>query len=491
MSISSPSPSPSPSPSTQNDSPSLSRPPSRTESWQAKWVPTPTLRVVRIGNLPPSATVQELLNLVHFGPIERISFVPQWACIYLTFLEASTAADFFADARRPRLTLDRRQLTVGWGRPSTVPPEVDHAVAKMGASRAVFLGDLEKGLTQIALREELRKFGPIDEIKIVRDENIGFVHFFSVSVAIKVVETLRRDPAWGGKRIAYAADRCGHVKSQQAVAHQSQAPAAQSLVEPFASSTGAHSTPLPALGNRTVYLRNIHPRTTTADLCNVIRGGLLESMWHEADMGFALVNFIDSAAASTFMQVSTTHGLTLHTRRLQVSWGKRANPLSLTLKSAVQGGATRSVYIGKVRDFELFSEGRLKADFGKFGDIERVQLRKEQNCAFVDFTMIWAAILAIDGIKNHPEYANLRIAHGKDPCANPPWSGPQGASGARRSASGNGPNSAEPVSAVEPEGEMDFDEAAQAEAEDADVPEVKQEPQQEGMLVEGGVASSS
>lgn len=51
-------------------------------------------------------------------------------------------------------------------------------------------------------------------------------------------------------------------------------------------------------------------------------------------------------------------------------------------------------------------------------------------------------------MKNKLEYANLRIAHGKDRCANPPRSGPQGASGARRSASGHGPSSAEPISAV-------------------------------------------
>jgi hypothetical protein len=72
-----------------------------------------------------------------------------------------------------------------------------------------------------------------------------------------------------------------------------------------------------------------------------------------------------------------------------------------------------------------------------------------RNCAFVNFTNISNAIKAIDGIKNKPDYANLRIAHGKDRCANPPRSGPQGGSSVRRSASGNGPASAEPVSAIE------------------------------------------
>lgn len=64
----------------------------------------------------------------------------------------------------------------------------------------------------------------------------------------------------------------------------------------------------------------------------------------------------------------------------------------------------------------------------------------------MNFTNISNAIKAIEGVKNKPDYANLRIAHGKDRCANPPRSGPQG--GMRRSASGNG-TLATPMSAVE------------------------------------------
>ena len=56
----------------------------------------------------------------------------------------------------------------------------------------------------------------------------------------------------------------------------------------------------------------------------------------------------------------------------------------------------------------------------------------------MNFTNISNAIKAIEGIKNKPDYANLRIAHGKDRCANPPRSGPQGnGGGMRRTASGN------------------------------------------------------
>jgi len=113
---------------------------------------------------------------------------------------------------------------------------------------------------------------------------------------------------------------------------------------------------------------------------------------------------------------------------------------------AVHSGATRNVYIGNIEDFETFTEDRLKKDFGEFGEIELVNFLKEKNCAFVNYTNVSNAIKAIDGVKIMPEYANLRVAHGKDRCANPPRSGPQGASSARRSNSnGNGQIMAEPM----------------------------------------------
>ena len=80
-------------------------------------------------------------------------------------------------------------------------------------------------------------------------------------------------------------------------------------------------------------------------------------------------------------------------------------------------------------------------------------LSLSRNCAFVNFTNIANAIKAIEAIKNKPDYANLRIAHGKDRCANPPRSGPQGGSGGRRGGGGGGASS-QPPSAIEPpEGE--------------------------------------
>lgn len=420
-----------------------------------------TGRTVYVGNLPATASVDELLNLVHFGPLESIRVLPEKSCVFLSFLDGQTAAAFHADATVKKLSLHGQELKIGWGKPSPVPAQVALAISQSNASRNVYIGGLDENMTEEQLRDELSRFGLIDQVKIVRDKNIGFVHFLSISVATKVVNTLPTEPAWAGKRINFGKDRCAYIpKSQQVAAQQAQAAAAQSLVAqssmgqqggfaPFTPYVNAPGFAVDMMGNamggggvqamnRTVYLGNIHPETSTEDLCNAIRGGVLQSIRYMQDKHIAFVTFVDPAAAYTFFQVASYQGLTLNNRRLKVGWGKNAGPLPPSLALAVHSGATRNVYIGNIEDFEVFSDEKLKRDFGEYGDIELVNFLKEKNCAFVNFTNISNAIKAIDGIKNKPEYANLRIAHGKDRCANPPRSGPQGGSGNRRSASGNG-----------------------------------------------------
>jgi len=435
-----------------------------------------TGRTVYVGNLPATASVDELLNLVHFGPLESIRVLPEKSCVFLSFLDGGTAAAFHADALIKKLSLHGQELKIGWGKPSAVPSQVALAIQQSNASRNVYLGGLDENITEEQLRDDLSRFGLIDQVKIVRDKNIGFVHFLSISIATKVVNTLPTEPAWAGKRVNYGKDRCAYIpKSQQVAAQAAQAAAAQSLV---AQSAAATLSPLQTNGpsfaspltpympfspdamqgmaggqglNRTVYLGNIHPETTTEDLCNAIRGGVLQSLRYMQDKHIAFVTFIDPAAALTFFQVASYQGLTLNNRRLKIGWGKNSGPLQPALALAVHSGATRNVYVGNIEDFDAFNEEKLKRDFGEYGDIELVNFLKEKNCAFVNFTNISNAIKAIDGVKNKPDYANLRIAHGKDRCANAPRSGPQGGSGARRSASGNGPASAGPVSAVDPD----------------------------------------
>jgi len=145
-----------------------------------------TGRTVYVGNLPSTASVDELLNLVHFGPLESVRVLPEKSCVFLSFLDGSVAAAFHADATIKKLALHGQELKIGWGKPSPVPAQVALAITQSNASRNVYLGGLDEGLTEEQLRDDLSRFGLIDQVKIVRDKNIGFVHFLSISVATKV-----------------------------------------------------------------------------------------------------------------------------------------------------------------------------------------------------------------------------------------------------------------------------------------------------------------
>ena len=120
------------------------------------------------------------------------------------------------------------------------------------------------------------------------------------------------EPSRAGKRVNYGKDRCAYVpKSQQTAAQAAQTAAAQSIVaQTFLSpiqgqgNFGSPMTPYlsftPDLGgmngmnglgglngnqplNRMIYLGNIHPETTTEDLCNAIRGGVTEAIRYMQD----------------------------------------------------------------------------------------------------------------------------------------------------------------------------------------------------------------
>ena len=396
-----------------------------------------TSRTVYLGNIPPETSAEEILNHVRSGQIESVRLLPDKNCAFISFLDGASATHFHSDAILKKLAIRGQDIKVGWGKPSQVPTSVAIAVQQSGASRNVYLGNLPEELTEDELREDLGKFGPIDTIKMVREKAIAFVHFLSIGNAIKAVNQLPQEPNWQApRRVYYGKDRCAYVsKTQQqnaaqflgiapghahllnsadkemisaALAQQSAAAAAVAT-----SAGGIHN-----LGNRTVYLGNIHPETTIEEICNVVRGGLLHHIRYIPDKHICFVTFIDPTAAATFYALSNIQGLMIHNRRLKVGWGKHSGALPPAIALAVSGGASRNVYIGNLD--ESWTEDRLRQDFSEYGEIELVNTLREKSCAFVNFTNIANAIKAIEAVRGRDEYKRFKINFGKDRCGNPP-----------------------------------------------------------------------
>ena len=396
-----------------------------------------TSRTVYLGNIPPDTSAEEILGHVRSGQIESVRLLSDKNCAFISFLDSSSATHFHSDAILKKLAIRGQDIKIGWGKPSQVPTSVALAVQQSGASRNVYLGNLPEHVTEAELREDLGKFGPIDTVKLVREKSIGFVHFLSIGNAVKAVSQLPQDPKWQApRRVYYGKDRCAYVsKTQQQNAAQylgiapgyahvlngadrdliSNALAQQSVAAAAVATTAGGVT---NLGNRTVYLGNIHPETTIEEICNVVRGGLLHHIRYIPDKHICFVTFIDPTSAASFYALSNLQGLMIHNRRLKIGWGKHSGALPPAIALAVSGGASRNVYIGNLD--ESWTEDRLRQDFSEYGEIELVNALREKSCAFVNFTNIANAIKAIEAIRGRDEYKRFKINFGKDRCGNAP-----------------------------------------------------------------------
>ncbi|KAL8674207.1 MAG: hypothetical protein Q9168_001375 [Polycauliona sp. 1 TL-2023] len=397
----------------------------------------PSSRTVYLGNIPPETSAEEILGHVRSGAIESVRLLPDKNCAFVSFLESNCATHFHSDAILKKLSIRGQDIKIGWGKPAQVPTSVSIAVQQSGASRNVYLGNLPDSVTEPELREDLGKFGLIDTVKIVREKAIGFVHFLSISNAIKAVAQLPQEPKWQApRRVYYGKDRCAYIsKTQQQNAAQFLGiPAgyqntlnahdrdmisnslAQQSAQAAAVATSAGG--IDNLGNRTVYLGNIHPETTIEEICNVVRGGLLHHIRYIPDKHICFVTFIDPTAAASFYALSNMQGLMIHNRRLKIGWGKHSGALPPAIALAVSAGASRNVYIGNLD--ESWTEERLRLDFSEYGEVELVNALREKSCAFVNFTNIANAIKAIEAVRGKEEYSRFKVNFGKDRCGNQP-----------------------------------------------------------------------
>ncbi|KAK5097286.1 hypothetical protein LTR70_003707 [Exophiala xenobiotica] len=400
------------------------------------WVAS-TSRTVYLGNIPADTSAEEILNHVRSGQIESVRLLPDKNCAFISFLDSSSATHFHSDAILKKLNIKGHDIKVGWGKPSQVPTSVVLATQQSGASRNVYLGNLPEDITEEQIRADLGKFGQIDTVKMVPEKAIAFIHFLSIGNAVKAVAQLPQDPKWQPpRRVFYGKDRCAYVsKTQQQNAAQflgiapgyahvlngadrdliSNALAQQSVAAAAVATTAGGVN---NLGNRTVYLGNIHPETTIEEICNVVRGGLLHHIRYIPDKHICFVTFIDPTSAASFYALSNLQGLMIHNRRLKIGWGKHSGALPPAIALAVSGGASRNVYIGNLD--ESWTEERLRQDFSEYGEIELVNTLREKSCAFVNFTNIANAIKAIEAVRGREEYKRFKINFGKDRCGNPP-----------------------------------------------------------------------
>lgn len=405
--------------------------------------PSVPSRTVYLGNLPNDVEPNELLDYVRSGILENVKILPAKNCAFISFIDLQSALLFHSDCILKKLSIKGNDIRVGWGKNTPILPAIKEAIQKDGATRNVYLGNLHNPatgemITEDELRADLSNYGVIDCIKIIHEKGIAFIHFLSILSAVRCVSNLPLEQKYLDKKCFYGKDRCAFItKTQQhnAAQYLGLAPGMEHVVtaadREFISSALVQQSAAAAqiatqaggannLGNRTVYLGNLHQESSVEEICNVVRGGLLQSIRFLKERHVCFITFIDPIAAAQFFAMCQLHGLTIHNRRIKVGWGKHSGPLSNALSLAVSNGASRNIYIGNINDFEYFNTEKLREDFSTFGEIEQINYLEAKNCAFINFVNIANAIKAIDGIKSFKDYKTLKINFGKDRCGNLP-----------------------------------------------------------------------
>ncbi|GAN03002.1 conserved hypothetical protein [Mucor ambiguus] len=383
------------------------------------------LRSIYLGNFTKDMDPHDVLKHVHTGLVDSFRAMPEKSCAFLTFVEPGAAQMFYQEFLTRKLTVGETDIKIRWGKPSKMPPARSQQIQN-GATRNVYLGRLTEADTEETIQAALSQFGPIEQIKLLRDKNIAFVHFLNITAATKCVAALSSDEVWKNKRVNYGKDHCADMVEQF--------PPVAAYGNPYTNVAVTYATHVgldpysmnfsnaafqanDIVAQRTLYFGNIHPEATYEDLCNIIRGGTLFQIRYFPEKHIAFVTFMDAETAMTVHNHASTTGFVIKGRKARVGWGKPSK-IPNTILLAYQNGATRNIYLGGIDD--KFSAEKLRADCSRYGEIELVNLCQEKNCAFVNFTCISSAVAAIQGLKkDNAEYADLKINYGKDRCSNP------------------------------------------------------------------------
>lgn len=176
-----------------------------------------------------------------------------------------------------------------------------------------------------------------------------------------------------------------------------------------------HNEPEP---NRTIFLGGVTAGITAHDVCNAVRGGLVEDVHMLPEKKCAFVSFVSPQSAAMFHSMNA-NGLEVNGVQLKVGRGKPRR-LSRAVCAALEQGLTRNVFLGGTDDSVTIAS--LKADLGRFGEIEKCDVLPAKHIAFVHFTSMTAALECVMELKapqsqlHSKGYNKFRVNYGRDRC---------------------------------------------------------------------------
>lgn len=180
-------------------------------------------------------------------------------------------------------------------------------------------------------------------------------------------------------------------------------------------STSVHSGIDPNSYTRTIYLGGLPRGATPSDVLQYVKGGPVERFRLLSEKNCAFIDFVDINGAYSFYNRHCLHRFSIKGTDIKLGWAK-STPLSGDMYAAVQGGATRCIFLGSLDN--SYNEYTLTNEYSVFGPLESIKVLQEKRIAFIQYLNISSAIKAMNEFGKDPRWMSKRIAFGKDHCAN-------------------------------------------------------------------------
>ncbi|OLY85441.1 Negative regulator of differentiation 1 [Smittium mucronatum] len=306
-----------------------------------------------------------------------------------------------------------------------------------------------KKVTMSDLKSLMSEYGDVEFVRANASKVCIFVYFMKISSAINCVSTLSYKPGWGSPvRVNYARDRCAKDDKNAPrnfgsslngyntqLNRSNQAPNGyynndfypqnySYRDDDYFSKSAPNSIPFSddrglrpgtaninenfrgkGKGNRCVYIGGVSSDTTVEEMCNFIRGGILQLIKLVINKRACFVTFIYSQDAEKFISLVKSNSINLRNRQVKLGWGSSSGSLPQKIKMCVEKkNATRSINVSNLPG--KASTESLMSDFGVFGEIESINLLQGRNIGYIHFTDIMSAINLMESVENRSKTQN-------------------------------------------------------------------------------------
>ncbi|EPY50391.1 hypothetical protein SPOG_01149 [Schizosaccharomyces cryophilus OY26] len=165
-------------------------------------------RAVLIHNMPSLYNVSEFLHLARFGTLERVVPIHERNQLFLAFLSAADALDFYNTVRYTDFTFKKQRLIVSTIDPMPLEPSIIEACHRGFVSRNVQISGSPFDFDEAALIQLLCSLGKAELISVCTKTGSIYIHYLSIADALYCIDFLASHPYYKNLNCCCFYERC-------------------------------------------------------------------------------------------------------------------------------------------------------------------------------------------------------------------------------------------------------------------------------------------